>query len=209
MSNKILPDGQAQSFSPVSWRKLDRREKPRPKTPEEAAAQSPAQEAENAIEAAYKRGFAQGVESCHTDAQEQVRALLERLTQSIQTLAELRPRMRHTAEEDLVKLSIAVARRILNRELSVDPSSIQGIIRVALEKLQSKEISRVRFHASHEAAIRNCLAAMGSTSQIQLAIDTTMQPGDLIFETTQGEFDASLDFQLREIERGFADRLNA
>src|SRR4029077_19307289 len=124
---------------------------------------------------------AQGVESCKTDAQEQVRELVERLAQSVKTLAELRPRMRYTAEEDLVKLSIAVARRILNRELSVDPSSIQGIIRVALEKLQSREISRVRVHASQEAAIRNYLAGQAGGGQIQIVADTSLQAGDLIF----------------------------
>jgi len=210
MSSKIVPGDGAKSFSPVSWRKLDRREKPRPKAGESAAeSTTPAQEAENAVEAAYKRGYAQGVESCRTDAQEQVREMLEKLAQSIKTLADLRHRMRHTAEEDLVKLSIAVAKRILNRELSVDPSSVQGIVHVALEKLQSREISRVRVHASHEPAIRNSLLALGPQSQIQLVADSTLHPGDVIFETTQGDFDASLDFQLKEIERGFADRLNA
>jgi flagellar biosynthesis/type III secretory pathway protein FliH len=34
-----------------------------------------------------------------------------------------------------------------------------------------------------------------------------MQCGDVIFETTHGNLDASIESQLREIERGFADRL--
>ena len=138
--------------------------------------------------AAYKRGFAQGVESCQTDAQEQVRQVIERLAQSIKTLAELRPRMRHSAEEDLVKLSIAVARRILNRELSVDPSSIQGIIRVALEKLQSREISRVRIHASQESAVRNCLAGLGSFESDPTGRRFIPSAGRLDFRNHAGRF---------------------
>ena len=34
-----------------------------------------------------------------------------------------------------------------------------------------------------------------------------MRPSDLVFETSWGELDASVETQLLEIERGFSDRL--
>ena len=223
MSNKILLDAGDRSLTPVQWRMLDLGDKPGAltqttvaQTPEpEETAQDPSsaggvnQEIEKAAEEAYARGFSMGVDSCKAEAAAEVRPVIERLSQSINKLADLRPTLRRSAEEDMVKLSIAVARRILNRELSIDPDSVQSIVRVALEKLQSREISRVRIHASHEGAVRSCLTRLGASNQIQLAPDSSLEVGALIFETTHGDFDASVEFQLREIERGFADRLNS
>jgi flagellar assembly protein FliH len=206
MSNRILADSGA---TPVTWRKLDPQHKLRPQ--ESSSASTDAQtirQIEKATEEAYARGFASGVDSVKSEAASQVQPLIERLSQTIKSISDLRPKLRREAEEDLVKLSIAVARRILNRELSVDPESIQAVVRVALEKLKSREVTRVRIHSSHEPAVRNSLAAHGGANHIQLIIDPTLQPGDVILETSQGSFDGSLEFQLREIERGFTDRLN-
>jgi len=207
MSNRILADSGA---TPVTWRKLDPQHKLRPQETSSAPIDAQmARQIERAAEEAYQRGFASGVDTLKSEAASQVQPLIERLSQTIKSISDLRPRLRRDAEEDLVKLSIAVARRILNRELSVDPESIQAVVRVALEKLQSREVTRVRIHASHEVAVRNCLAAQGGAHHIQITHDPTLQPGDVILETSQGSFDGSLDFQLREIERGFTDRLNS
>lgn len=215
MSSKILHDAGDRNITHVTWRKLNSQDRQSAVAPAASPALDPSAHArlsyeiEKAAEEAYARGFAMGADSCRSEASAQVQPVLERLSQSIKMLADLRPRLRRNAEEDLVKLSIAVARRILNRELSIDPDSVQAIVRVALEKLQSKEIFRVRMHASHEAAVRSCLTHLGASNQIQLMSDSSIELGDLVFETSQGDFDASLQFQLREIERGFADRLNS
>ncbi len=53
----------------------------------------------------------------------------------------------------MVRLALAIARRVLRRELAVDPDAMHGLVLGALEKLQSQEISRVRVHPSHAAQI--------------------------------------------------------
>ena len=55
--------------------------------------------------------------------------------------------------------------------------------------------------------MRECLLKCVPGSGIQIVVDPGLQLGDVIFETAQGDLDASIDTQLREIERGFADRL--
>jgi flagellar biosynthesis/type III secretory pathway protein FliH len=37
--------------------------------------------------------------------------------------------------------------------------------------------------------------------------DATLAPGSVVFETNQGNLDASVESQLQEIERGLADHL--
>ena len=112
------------------------------------------------------------------------------------------------AEKDLLKLSIAVARRVLHRELTLDPMSIEGLIKVALDKLESRELSRVRVHPDQEArGARVDRALLHRATSSNVVADTSLHQGDVLLETTHGTVDASVDTQLREIERGFADRL--
>ena len=156
---------------------------------------------------AYQRGFAEGKAIGKEQAAGEMKPLLERLAKSMAELSSLRSRIRRDAEKDLLKLSITIARRVLHRELTIDPESIEGLIKVALEKLQSRDLFRVRVHPDQEPAIRASLERFSNSQKIEVVPDPSLQRGDVLFETAQGVLDASVDSQLREIERGFADRL--
>lgn len=156
---------------------------------------------------AYQRGFAEGQALGKDQAAAGIQPILDRLGRSLADLSSLRSQMRRDSEKDLLKLSIAIARRVLHRELTIDPESIEGIIRVALEKLQSRDLCRVRVHPDQEAPIRASLERFSGSSKIELTADASLQMGDVLFETSHGDIDASIESQLREIERGFADRL--
>ena len=102
----------------------------------------------------------------------------------------------------MVKLSIAIARRILRRELSVDPGALGGIVKACLEKLESQQVQRIRIHPTAAEALRSKL-----DPGVPLIADASLASGDVRIETDQGEVDAGLETQLDEIERGFADLL--
>jgi flagellar assembly protein FliH len=132
---------------------------------------------------------------------------LERLARSIEEMGQLRTRFRRDAEADMVRLSLAIARRVLRRELAVDPDAMHGLVLGALEKLQSQEICRVRVHPSQAGEVTACLRKAVLTP-IEVIPDPTHEPGAVIFETDRGNLDASVDSQLQEIERGLIDRLH-
>ncbi len=78
------------------------------------------------------------------EAAGEVKKSFEQVARALEELTETKRKLRQEAEQELVKLSLAVARRILYRELSTDPSSIEGIVHAALQKLQQREASKVR-----------------------------------------------------------------
>lgn len=182
-----------------------------PEVPESRTKESPEPAVEHKSEQlekeAYQRGFTDGKGVGRQQAATELQPVLDRLTHSLAEVSSMRGRIRKDAEADLVKLSIAVARRILHRELTLDSESISGIIRVALEKLESHELSQVRVHPDQEPAVRAALTRLNDGRNIELKADPSLQCGDILFETVQGTVDASIEMQLREIERGFADRL--
>lgn len=156
---------------------------------------------------AFQRGRTEGIAAGRDQASAELQPVFERLGRSMVELSSMAARIRRGAEQDLVKLSFAIARRVLHRELTIDAESISGLIKVALEKLQSREVSRVRTHPDYEAVLRTLLDRFGS-SQIPVSPDPSLLRGDVLFETPHGTLDASIEAQLREIERGFADRIS-
>lgn len=154
-------------------------------------------------ETAYREGEAVG----RSQATAQLQPVLEKLARSIHEVAELRPRLRQEAESDLLKLSLAIAKKILHRELNMDPDSIAGLIKVSIEKMRMQEIVKVRTHPQHQAMVQQMVARLSNGVQVDVLSDPKLELGGIVIETLRGEFDASVDLQLREIERGLTDHL--
>jgi flagellar assembly protein FliH len=208
-TSKVLLPEELASVTPIWWR--DSAAAPpiqlaAPAPPISPAAAAP-EDRERIEREAYQRGFTDGKTVGKEQAAAEVQPVLERLSRCLSEVAALRPRMRRDAEKDLVKLSIAIARRVLHRELTLDPESIEGLIKVALDRLESRELCTVRVYPDQEAAIRILLDRFSNAHKIEIISDKSLRLGDVLLETAHGSIDASVDAQLNEIERGFADRL--
>jgi len=55
--------------------------------------------------------------------------------------------------------------------------------------------------------VRRCMEQSGAPKNLILMPDPSLAAGALLFETSQGLLDASVETQLHEIERGLIDRL--
>jgi len=155
---------------------------------------------------ARQAGLREGQAAGRAQAASDLQPVLEKLAAGIQEIASLRPRLQREAQAELVALALAIARRILHRELSVDPAALDGLVGSALEKLAGQEICRVRLHPELEAGVRQALARAGR-SGLEVRADATLERGAVLVETSRGRLDASLETQLAEIGRGLADRL--
>jgi len=160
---------------------------------------------EQALAAVRETAFQQGEAAGRAQAQAELRPVLDQLARSVKELAGLRPRLREQAEQDLVRLAVAIARRVVRRELTIDPQTITGLVKAALEQLASGETARLLVHPGHEALVRSYLAE-GGRHTITVAADASLGPGCAVFETARGNLDASAEKQLAEIERGLTDR---
>lgn len=204
-------DAGSGSVAPIAWRLMGAPEEPPPRASGKKPRHEPdpdlAKQTEERVREAHNTGFREGREQGRNQAAQQVQPVMERLTRSIEDLAGLRSRLRHEAEADLVALALAVARRVLRRELTVDPEAIRGVALAALEKLDGQEISRVRLHPAHAVELSACLRRTSSGGAVEVIPDAARELGCVVFETERGNLDASVDTQLEEIERGLTDRL--
>jgi flagellar assembly protein FliH len=162
---------------------------------------------EQRVRQAYESGFREGEAAARQSAESQVREAVEKLAATVAEVAATRSDAIRRAEADTVRLSIEIARRILHRELSLDTSALEALIRAALEKLRSQEVYRVRVHPDQEQLVRACLQQIGRDPDIEVVSDASQPRGGAVFEISRGSLDASVETQLREIEHGLADHL--
>ena len=223
MSSKILLPDDALPVTPMAWRTVsvkpdgtvskspDPPAAPKPseadREREKAQAQERERQWEQRVREAHAAGVREGEAAGRGKAAAELQQVIERLAVSIEETAGLRARLRRDAENDMVRLALAIARKILFREVAVDADAMHGLVLGALEKLQAQEISRVRVHPSHVSLVTACLRQKVAAAPIEVVPDPSREPGAIIFETERGSLDASVDSQLREIERGLTDRL--
>ncbi len=175
----------------------------------------PAEEVDRLVEAegvrraaeGYQQGLREGKAKGEAEALQHFDPLFSRLARTIEDLAAAGRQLRKDAEEDVVRLAITIARRILHRELHVDPDALLGIVRAALDRLDARELHRIRVHPDDAPRLTEELARLSLPKRIEISPDRSLERGALLFETARGTLDASFETQLDEIDRGLTDAL--
>jgi flagellar assembly protein FliH len=159
------------------------------------------------LEEVHRQALAEGLVVGRKEAEEQIPSILENLARTQSELERVLEQVRGESIEEMVRLAGTIAARVIHRETVIDPDALAGLVRAAFLKLQSREITRVRMHPALESVVHKSLEQCGAPKSLVLMTDTGLKPGELFFETGQGILDASLDTQLREIERNLVDKL--
>jgi flagellar assembly protein FliH len=154
---------------------------------------------------AFAEGRAAGEQEGAAAAGRRLDPLIGGLEGAIQELAGLKKRVRQQADRDLIQLSMAIARRILHREVSIDPAALEGIVKAALERLDARELHRIRAAPDQIRLIGQIRSRLSLPARVELVEDRSLAPGAILFETERGDLDASVETQLAEIERGLTD----
>jgi len=164
---------------------------------------------EQKIRAAYQQGHQEGLEEGRAAVRQEIGGKLEamnlRMARTIEEFSGMRQRFRQEAEEDVVALALAIARRILHRELTMAPETLLGLVKAALEKMEAREVTRVRIRPEDAAMVKQFLEKMGLPQQLEVVADASLERGAAILDSSRGALDASVGTQLAEIERGLAD----
>src|SRR5581483_308379 len=161
MLSKVVPESET-AAQPVTWRtkRTDAAPPARPARPASsgqvshpsAAVPTPEFEAQvhQQLQAAFDSGLREGEAAARQRLEADVRQSIEQLGFAVAEVAASRAEAIRRAEADVVRLAIEIARRILHREVSVDPAALGALARAALEKLAGQRVCRVRLHPDLE-----------------------------------------------------------
>ncbi len=103
---------------------------------------------------AWSKGHEAGLAESRAASEQQIAKLREEFSKALRDFAAERDAYFQRVEEQVVRLTLAIARKILHREASVDPLLLTGLVHVALEKMGQDTNIRLRAHPSQIAAWR-------------------------------------------------------
>jgi flagellar assembly protein FliH len=106
-------------------------------------------------------------------------------------------------EAEVVKLALAIAARVLHREVKLDPLLLAGVVRVALDKVAEDSGTVLRVPFETREMWRQIFADKKHSPEI--VGDERLDVGDCVLETSVGKVQLGIAAQLEEIERGFFD----
>jgi flagellar assembly protein FliH len=160
--------------------------------------------AREALQRARDEGEAQAAAAFRQELANARTAVSESLTQ----FAREREEYYQKVEAEVVQLALAIARKILHREAQIDPLVLAGIVRVALEKLETNTRAIVHVHPRDIAQWREYFTHNIDQRDLpELVDDPALEPGRCRLQTELGSTELGLETQLKEIERGLMDLL--
>jgi flagellar assembly protein FliH len=127
--------------------------------------------------------------------------------ESVENLARERDHYLQAVEQEVVRLALAVAARILRREAQMDPLLLTSAVRVALGQVAATSEIRLRVPAKEADLWKETIALMPKLTVKPLVVaEEGMLLGECAIESQVGTVDLGIRSQLGEIERGFFDR---
>jgi flagellar assembly protein FliH len=173
---------------------------PAPQSPEMPAAEQQAHLA--ALERdAFAKGYAQGERAGVEAGGKRTEAMLRRVAQTLEDLSQLRRTIVRETERQMVQLALALARRIVTREVTLDPTLVAAMAHVALERIGETAPATIRLHPDDYVIVAGQRGEQWEGAQVRILPDPAIARGGCHVESAFGVVDGSLDAQFEEMTR--------
>ena len=154
-----------------------------------------------AWEAGRREGEAQAIAAAGAQLEETRKSISEALEQ----FARERQEYYRRVERELVQLALSIARKILQRESTIDPLLLAGMVRVQLEGMNQSTRTSVRVHPDQVSDFRSFFARHLPEKQPEVIEDASLELNRCILQTDLGTTEIGPEVQLKEIEQGLLD----
>jgi flagellar biosynthesis/type III secretory pathway protein FliH len=162
----------------------------------------PGARARTEAEEAYERGLADGLREGTANAEDRIRPALEALARVAESLEAAGKETARDRERDLHGLALAVARKLVQREVTADPTLVRDLVGRALDMMPPDAPLEVRLGPDELSTIGPELArlhASGRPAPIQWVADPALERGDFLVESPLRIVDGRTDAALRSI----------
>jgi len=176
---------------------------------------APARGADDAA-AEYDRGFADGVARAEARLRSEYSERLAGHTARIESLlTSMQGQLWHLyerIERDAFRFALAVAGKIIKREVRSDDGTAVRQIQDALRRVVGVDAIKLRVNPADEQVIREhrpaILASAESVREFIVEPDESIEPGSCIVECASGNVDARWATQLRQVEAALFGRIS-
>ena len=147
-------------------------------------------------EEARRAGYAEGYEKGASEWAEAVRTARASVAAAVEA-----------AKPQIVRMALRIAEKVLRRKLETEPEALLPMVDEALRSLSAQHQSRVVLRAHPEdrpvleSRLKHWLERNPGMASLQVVADESFRRGGCRIESDFGMVDATIDTQLRVIER--------
>ncbi len=168
-------------------------------------------EAERLKQQAASTGIAEGQQHVAGEAQRLAQSMAQKqVAEAMQSISSLSKELEEATEKwlrqwqhETVPLAIAIAEKLVVRQIDADPEILLNWIRETIRLAQSSTSYRLRIHPQTVQNLRPSLdeliGDLGRTRTIQLLEDANIQLHGVVLETQDGQIDMQLKSQLERL----------
>jgi flagellar assembly protein FliH len=157
---------------------------------------------------AFARGYAEGERAASEAARARTESVLRRLTEEVERLGSFRADVLRGAERQTVQLVLAIAERVVQREVALERHVLVHIARGALARLGERVPAAIRLHPD-DYDLLNAEAIPGDDAHVRVVADPAVERGGCLVESDHGLIDASPDTQIRELTHALFEEAGA
>jgi flagellar assembly protein FliH len=154
-------------------------------------------------ETGFKKGYEDGYFKGKAAALDEASRSLAMINKATQELENYRAQVLHEAQQDIVKMALAVAEKVLHKEIMTDPRTVVNVVKNAVSKVGFKRRFTISVNPLDieviESAGPEVSAMIDNLESIKFRPDPKIEPGGCIVQTESGTIDAQVDRQYAEI----------
>ena len=145
---------------------------------------------QEAFDQGFNQGYTEGMKQAQKDSSDNIRYLQSLINALATPLRELDKQV----VDELVDLSMAVARQIIRRELKTSPGEIVAVVKEAINLLPVSESDvNLELHPEDAALVRNALLPSDTDTPWQITEDPLLSRGGCRVSTTTSRIDATVE----------------
>lgn len=151
----------------------------------------------NVEKQAFEQGYAEGERIGKEMGETMVETIVKRYENAIARLAETHKALAESMEDEIVRLALEISRKIVQRELAMDPDIVSAVAAVALKRVSSHQSIALRVSRQDFARIRTAIAT--TNPAVQVKEDASLERGDFVIDTGQTHLDGRIASQIEAI----------
>lgn len=171
----------------------------------EAMVQAARQEADMIRTTAYQ----DGLEMARREFDAERAELAERVAQTIQDVELQVSEFWVAMEPELLKLAVDIARKILHKEISESQDVVLNMVKIALYQIRDRQSLKIRVNPADYELLREhkeeIMSSCDGMRSLEIINDRRVEQGGCLIEGENGNLDARIGTQLKEVERALLE----
>jgi flagellar assembly protein FliH len=155
-------------------------------------------------EAGFKKGYEDGFSKGKQTGLQETADAVNMIEQVIEQLKGYHSQILTDSQKDIAQMAIAVAEKVLHKEVMTDPNTVISVVRNALSKISFKKQFVVHVNPL-DLEVLNSVSdqireTLGNYESLKFKASPQVEPGGCVVQTESGMVDAQISRQFGEVK---------